>query len=65
MGGGGGGRGGGGGVSASQTTVLHMKRLDQTESPIFVILYVLCFQRQSFFTFIFVTLKSCNKLLHP
>ena len=30
-----------------------MKRLNQTESPIFVILYVLCFQRQSvFFTFI-------------
>ena len=25
--------------------VLHMKRLDQTESPIFVILYVLYFQR--------------------
>ena len=34
-----------------QTTVLHMKRLNQTESPIFVILYVLCFQRQSFFYF--------------
>ena len=33
--------------AASQTTVLHMKRLNQTESPIFVILCVLCFQRQS------------------
>ena len=31
-----------------------MKRLNQTESPIFVILNVLCFQRQSFFTFIFL-----------
>ena len=36
-----------------QTTVLHMKRLSQTESPIFVILCVLCFQMQSFFTSIF------------
>ena len=27
-----------------------MKRLNQTESPIFVILCVLCFQRQSFLT---------------
>ena len=34
--------------AASQTTVLHMKRLNQTESPIFVNLCVLCFQRQSF-----------------
>ena len=34
-----------------QTTVLHMKRLNQTESPIFVILCVLCFQRQSYLTF--------------
>ena len=40
-------------ISALQTTVLHMKRLNQTESPIFLILCVLCFQRQSiFFTFI-------------
>ena len=29
-----------------------MKRLNQTESPVFVILCFLCFQRQSFFTFI-------------
>ena len=28
-----------------------MKRLNQTESPIFVILCVLCFQRHSFLTF--------------
>ena len=39
----------------SQTTVLHMKRLNQTESPIFMILCVLCFQRQSFLTFICFT----------
>ena len=37
-----------GAYAASQTTVSHMKRLNQTESPIFVILCVLCFQRQSF-----------------
>ena len=42
--------GGGGAYAASQITVLHMKGLNQTESPIFVILCVLCFQRQSFFT---------------
>ena len=33
-----------------------MKRLSQTESPIFVILCVPCFQRQSFLTFI-----ECHK----
>ena len=51
----GGWRGNGGGTgayAALQTTVLHMKKLNQTESPIFVILSVLCFQRQSFFPFI-------------
>ena len=44
-GGGGGGGRGGGAYAASQTTVLHtcMKRLNQTESLIFVILCVLCF----------------------
>ena len=31
--------------------VLHMKKLNQIESPIFVILCVLCFQRQSLLTF--------------
>ena len=41
-----------GAYAASQTTVMHMKRLNQTESPIFVILCVQCFQRQSFLTFI-------------
>ena len=49
LGGGGGGRGG---VCSTQTTVLHMKRLNQIESPIFMILCVLCFQRISFLTFI-------------
>ena len=46
--------GGGGAYAALQTTVLHMKRLNKTESPIFVILFVFffCFHRQSFFTFI-------------
>ena len=39
--------------ATSQTTVLHMERLSQTESPIFMILCVLCFQRQSFLTFRF------------
>ena len=38
----------------SQTTVLHMKRLNQTESPIFVILCVLCFQRLFFLTLILI-----------
>ena len=46
-----GGGGGGGAYAASQTTVLHMKRLNQIESPILVILYVLCFQRLYFLTF--------------
>ena len=40
--------------AASQTTVLHMKRLSETESPIFVDLCVLYFQRQPFFTFSFL-----------
>ena len=34
-------------LKAVTSTILHMKRLNQTESPIFVILCVLCFQRQS------------------
>ena len=38
-------------MAALQTTVLHMKRPSQTNS--FVILCVLCFQRQSFLTFIY------------
>ena len=48
------GGGGGGGVEKlMQTTMLHMKRLNQTECPIFLILCYLCFQRQSFLTFIY------------
>ena len=35
-GGGGGGGGGGDAYAATQTTLLHMKRLNQTESPIFL-----------------------------
>ena len=31
----------------------------QTESPIFIILFVLCFQRQSFLTFILEYPKKC------
>ena len=46
-------------VTFSQTTLLPLKRLNQTESPIFVILCVLCFQRQSFFTFFYSLLKVC------
>ena len=45
-------------------TVLHtsMKRLNQTESPVFVILCVFCFQRQSFFTFIPLAISFCHTL---
>ena len=40
--------------SASQTTLLFMKRLNKTESPIFGLLCVLCFQMQPFrFAFYF------------
>ena len=49
--------GGGAGREAyavSQTTVLHMKRLSQTESPIFVVLCALGFQRQPFLIFIWI-----------
>ena len=42
---------GDGSVCSLATTVLHIKRLSQTESPIFMILCVLCFQRQSGFSF--------------
>ena len=47
-----------GAYAASQTTVLHMKRLNQTESPIFMILCVLCFQRHSFFTLFYSTVAG-------
>ena len=39
--------------TASQTTVLYMKRLNKTESPIFVLACVLCFQRQPLIFFLF------------
>ena len=40
---------------ASQTTVLHMKRLNKTESPTVVIECVLCFQRQYFLLLFYST----------
>ena len=43
--GGGGGGAGIGAYAASQTTVLHMKRLNQTVSPIFLIFFVFCFSK--------------------
>ena len=49
---------GGRAYAASQTTVLHRKRLNQTESPIFVILCILGLQRQSFLTFILLVYGS-------
>ena len=69
----GGGRGeAGGGVSgeayaASQTIVLHMKRLNQTESPSFMILCVLCFQRQSHLILIRIRTRisgHCHKIIY-
>ena len=45
----------GGAYAASHITVLHMKRLNKSESPIFVTLCVLCFQRQSFRFLFYVT----------
>ena len=50
-----GGGAGMGAYAASQTTVLHMKKHNQTESSIFVVVCVLCFQRQSFLTVILQT----------
>ena len=57
--------GGGWGVAyaASQTTVLHMKRLNQTVSPIFVILCVLCFKTQSFFSLILLVFFLFDHLI--
>ena len=40
--------------------MVHMKRLNLTESPIFVILCVLCFQRQNFFDF-YLTAKLLKR----
>ena len=65
VGGVGGAGAGAGAYAASQTTMLHMKRLSQTESPIFVILCVLCFQRQSFFEFYFTLCSWCCAVLRP
>ena len=42
-----------------------MKRLNQTESPIFVILCVLCFERQSCFTFISILYRSAKSTDRP
>ena len=39
--------------SASQSTYLYMKKFNKTESPIFIILCVLCFQKQPFRVFFF------------
>ena len=44
--------------AASQTTVLHMKRLNQTESPIFVILCVYLFPKAILFDFYYIALLS-------
>ena len=49
---GGEGWGGAWGRMQPRKLVLHIKRRNQTESPIFVILRVLYLQRQSFLTFI-------------
>ena len=57
----------------SKITLMMYQRLDEIESSIFVILFVLCFQRQSFLTLIvqtrfiktasardFIGKESCN-----
>ena len=49
-----------GAYAASQTIVLHMKRLNLTESPIFVILCVLCFQKQRQFILLLFDNTWCN-----
>ena len=59
------GGGGGGGGEREAYAVLHMKRLNQTEPPIFVILCVLCFQRQSFLTFILLYYSWCCAVCRP
>ena len=45
--------GGGGAYAAPQTTVLHMKRFNQTESPIFVIYVFFVFSKAILFDFYF------------
>ena len=49
--------GGGGAYAASQTTVLHMKRLNLTESGIFVILCVFLVPKAILFYF-YLTMKK-------
>ena len=44
--------------AASQTTVLHMKRLSQTESPIFVILCVLVSKGNPFWLLFYMIATS-------
>ena len=63
-------RGGGGGWGGESVCSLtnysvHMKNLSQTGSSIFVILCVLCFQRQTFFTFILLYCSWCCAVLRP
>ena len=50
-----------GAYAVSQITVLHMKILNKTGSPIFIVLCVLCFQRQSF-RFLLVWSKAKRKI---
>ena len=40
------------------TTLLHIKKLNETESPIFVLLCVLCFQKGNLLDFLF----TCTSL---
>ena len=56
--------------AALQTTVLRgggwgggAWELNQTESQVFVVLCVLCFQRQSVFTFIYVISHEITQIL--
>ena len=50
--------------AASQTKVLHTKRLNQTESPIFMIVCVLCLQKQSFLSFSLLYCSWCCAVWH-
>ena len=48
-----------GGIHSLANYTMFMKRLNKTESPIFVLLCVLCFQRQPFrFSFHFICKKD-------
>ena len=51
------------GACSSQTILLHMKRFNKTEFPIFILLCVLCFLRQSFR--FFILLHCYLVLLNP